>query len=67
MKAMFDSLPRHEQGSILDPKGSGGKAPVMDTSSTSVSSPIDLVGADLKSPQAQAPKRTKEDEENDAV
>ncbi|KAF7338435.1 hypothetical protein MVEN_02069300 [Mycena venus] len=67
LKAIFDSLLKDEQDSILDPKGTAaGKASAKDGASASVSNTIDLTGDDMKSP-AQPSKKKKENEENDST
>jgi hypothetical protein len=63
LKAIFDSLPKDEQDSILDPKGTG-KA--KDAASASGFNTIDLTGDDMKSPPPLS-KKKKENEENDTV
>ncbi|KAJ7752021.1 chromatin assembly factor 1 subunit A-domain-containing protein [Mycena metata] len=62
LKSLFDSLPKDEQVSILDPKGTA-KASVKDAASTS--NAIDLTGDDTKSPAP--PKKKKDNEENDST
>lgn len=67
LKAIFDTLPKDEQDSILDPKGtSSAKALSKDGTSAADSNTIDLTGDDMKSP-SQPSKKKKENEENDSV
>ncbi|KAJ7273545.1 chromatin assembly factor 1 subunit A-domain-containing protein [Mycena haematopus] len=60
LKGIFNSLPKDEQDSILDPKGKAGSA------STSGFNTIDLTGDDMKS-SPQPSKKKKENEENDST
>ncbi|KAJ6546512.1 chromatin assembly factor 1 subunit A-domain-containing protein [Mycena vulgaris] len=60
LKAMFDSLAKDEQDSILDPKGASGKTSAKDGTSGSGFT-IDLTGDDMKS----SPLPSKKKKENE--
>ncbi|KAJ6455746.1 hypothetical protein C8R45DRAFT_1222363 [Mycena sanguinolenta] len=63
LKAIFDLLPKDEQDSILDPKGTAGKVA---SASASGSNTIDLTGDDTKN-SSQPSKKSKENEENEST
>ncbi|KAJ6547391.1 chromatin assembly factor 1 subunit A-domain-containing protein [Mycena capillaripes] len=67
LKAIFDALPKDEQDSILDPKGTAaGKVSTKDGATGSGFNTIDLTGDDMKS-SPQPSKKKKENEENDSA
>ncbi|KAF7363296.1 hypothetical protein MSAN_00984800 [Mycena sanguinolenta] len=63
LKAIFDLLPKDEQDSIVDPKGTAAAKAA--SASASGSNTIDLTGDDMKS-SSQSSKKAKENEENES-